>query len=145
RPYGYAGLGEIFVFCFFGLVAVNGSYYVQLEELALLPLGLSIAVGLLSSAILVVNNVRDLETDRRAGKQTLAVKLGRRATRKRFVAMLVSAFAALPATLAATGGPWWAALGLLAAPLTRRPATAVMMRTDGAALNQALADTGLLL
>lgn len=145
RPYGYAGLGEIFVFCFFGLVAVNGSYYVQLEEVALLPLGLSVAVGLLSSAILVVNNVRDLETDRRAGKQTLAVKLGRRATRQLFIAMLVSAFAALLATLLATDGPWWAALGLLAAPLTRRPATAVMLRTDGTALNQALADTGLLL
>lgn len=145
RPYGYAGLGEIFVFCFFGLVAVNGSYYVQLERLDLLPLGLSIAVGLLSSAILVVNNVRDLETDRRAGKQTLAVKLGREATRRLFVAMTVLAFAALIATLAATAGPWWAALGLLAAPLARRPIRAVTTRTDGAALNQALADTGLLL
>ena len=71
RPYGYAGLGEVFVFLFFGLVAVNGSYYVQLEELDALPLGLSIAVGFLATAILVVNNVRDLETDRRAGKMHL--------------------------------------------------------------------------
>ena len=63
RPYGYAGLGEVFVFLFFGLVAVNGSYYVQVEQLDALPLGLSIAVGFLSTAILVVNNVRDLETD----------------------------------------------------------------------------------
>src|ERR671923_2201960 len=77
RPYGYAGLGEVFVFLFFGLVAVNGSYYVQLEELDFLPIGLSVAVGLLSTAILVVNNVRDIETDRRAGKRTLAVRLGR--------------------------------------------------------------------
>ena len=68
RPYGYAGLGEVFVFLFFGLVAVNGSYYVQVERLDALPLGLSIAVGFLATAILVVNNVRDLETDRRAGK-----------------------------------------------------------------------------
>ena len=68
RPYGYAGLGEVFVFLFFGLVAVNGSYYVQLEELDALPLGLSISVGFLSTAILVVNNVRDIETDRRAGR-----------------------------------------------------------------------------
>ena len=77
RPYGYAGLGEVFVFLFFGLVAVNGSYYVQVEELDALPLGLSIAVGFLATAILVVNNVRDLETDRRAGKMTLAVRMGR--------------------------------------------------------------------
>lgn len=145
RPYGYAGLGEVFVFCFFGLVAVNGSYYVQLERLDILPLGLSIAVGLLSSAILVVNNVRDLETDRRAGKSTLAVKLGRAATRKLYLAMVVAAFAALLVTLLVTGGPWWAALGLLALPLARRPALAVTSRTDGPALNQALADTGLLL
>ena len=77
RPYGYAGLGEVFVFLFFGLVAVNGSYYVQVESLDALPLGLSIAVGFLATAILVVNNVRDLETDRRAGKMTLAVRMGR--------------------------------------------------------------------
>ena len=77
RPYGYAGLGEVFVFLFFGLVAVNGSYYVQVEQLDALPLGLSIAVGFLATAILVVNNVRDIETDRRAGKNTLAVRMGR--------------------------------------------------------------------
>src|SRR6187200_1905566 len=81
RPYGYAGLGEVFVFLFFGLVAVNGSYYVQLEELDSLPFGLSIAVGLLATAILVVNNLRDIETDRRAGKMTLAVRLGRQRAR----------------------------------------------------------------
>ena len=77
RPYGYAGLGELFVFLFFGLVAVNGSYYVQLERLDWLPFGLSVAVGCLATAILVVNNVRDIETDRRASKHTLAVRLGR--------------------------------------------------------------------
>ena len=79
RPYGYEGLGELFVFLFFGLVAVNGSYYVQLERLDWLPFGLSLAVGFLATAILVVNNVRDIDTDRRAGKRTLAVRLGRRA------------------------------------------------------------------
>ena len=66
RPYGYAGLGEVFVFLFFGLVAVNGSYYVQVEQLDALPLGISIGVGFLATAILVVNNVRDLETGGRA-------------------------------------------------------------------------------
>src|SRR4051812_25722588 len=78
RPYGYAGLGEVFVFLFFGLVAVNGSYYVQLEAVDALPLGLSIPVGFLATAILVVNNLRDIETDRRAGKMTPAGKGGRR-------------------------------------------------------------------
>ncbi len=80
RPYGYAGMGELFVFLFFGLVAVNGSYYVQLEEIDALPVVLSVAVGFLSTAILVVNNLRDMDTDERAGKRTLAVRMGRERT-----------------------------------------------------------------
>ena len=145
RPYGYAGLGEVFVFLFFGLVAVNGSYYVQLEKLALLPLGLSIAVGFLSTAILVVNNVRDLETDRRAGKNTLAVRLGRQRTRRLYLALLGGAYLVLIASLAANSGPWWGALALFSAPLAAKPVRAVMERTDGPALNGALAGTGALL
>jgi len=145
RPYGYAGLGELFVFLFFGLVAVNGSYYVQLEDLTLLPIGLSVAVGFLSTAILVVNNVRDLETDRRAGKNTLAVRLGRKRTRRLYLALLIGTYLVLVATIAAGGGPWWAALGLLSVPLTVRPARAVLERTDGPALNGALAGTGAVL
>ena len=81
RPYGYEGLGEVFVFLFFGVVAVTGSYYAQIEELGWEALVLAVPVGLLASAILVVNNVRDLETDRRAGKRTLAVRLGRERAR----------------------------------------------------------------
>jgi 1,4-dihydroxy-2-naphthoate polyprenyltransferase len=145
RPYGYEGLGELFVFLFFGLVAVNGSYFVQLERLDWLPFGLSIAVGLLSAAILVVNNVRDIDTDRRVGKRTLAVRLGRERTRGLYTAFLALAFAALPVTLAAEGGPWWAALGLLAMPLAAKPLSAVRTRTDGPSLNVALAGTGALL
>ena len=76
-PTATPGFGEVFVFLFFGLVAVNGSYYVQLEQLDALPLGLSISIGFLATAILVVNNVRDIDTDRRAGKMTLAVRMGR--------------------------------------------------------------------
>ena len=79
RPYGYEGLGEVFVFLFFGIVAVAGSYYVQTERLEWEAFVLAVPVGLLAAAILVVNNVRDLETDRRAGKRTLAVRLGRAA------------------------------------------------------------------
>ena len=145
RPYGYAGLGELFVFLFFGLVAVNGSYYVQTEQLAREALVLSVPVGLLASAILVVNNIRDVDTDRRAGKRTLAVKLGRERTRKLFAAMLVTAFA-IPPTVPPTGElSWWVALSLLAAPLTFPLGRTVGTRTDGPALNQALAASGRLL
>jgi 1,4-dihydroxy-2-naphthoate octaprenyltransferase len=144
-PYGYAGLGELFVFLFFGLVAVNGSYYVQLERLDWLPFGLSVAVGCLATAILVVNNVRDVETDRRAGKRTLAVRLGRDRARRLYLGLVGAAYLTLLITLAANGGPWWAMLGLATAPLAIRPARAVLTRTDGPALNGALAGTGALL
>ena len=92
RPYGYEGLGELFVFLFFGLVAVTGSYYVQTEDLTWEAFALAVPVGLLASAILVVNNVRDVDTDRRAGKRTLAVRLGRDRARLLFGAMLVLAY-----------------------------------------------------
>jgi 1,4-dihydroxy-2-naphthoate octaprenyltransferase len=145
RPYGYAGLGELFVFLFFGLVAVNGSYYVQLERLDWVPFGLSVAVGCLATAILVVNNVRDIETDRRASKRTLAVRLGRDGARRLYLGLVGLAYFALLVTLAANGGPWWGLLGLLSLPMVVKPARAVTTRTDGPALNGALAGTGALL
>ena len=144
RPYGYEGLGEAFVFLFFGLVAVNGSYYVQLQRLDGLPFGLSVSVGLLVSAILVVNNVRDIDTDRRVGKRTLAVRLGRDRTRRSYTALLVGAFVALPLTLLIWSGPAAALLGLLAAPIALRVNAIVRTRTDGPSLNGALARTGML-
>ena len=145
RPYGYAGLGEVFVFLFFGLVAVNGSYYVQLERLDWLPFGLSVSVGCLATAILVVNNVRDIDTDRRAGKNTLAVRLGRQGARSLYVGLVVAAYGCLLGTVTSHGGPWWALLGFISAPLALKPARAVLNRTDGPALNGALAGTGALL
>jgi 1,4-dihydroxy-2-naphthoate octaprenyltransferase len=145
RPYGYEGLGELFVFLFFGLVAVNGSYYVQLEELDWLPFGLSLSVGCLAAAILVVNNVRDIDTDRRAGKNTIAVRIGREATRRFYLALIGLAYLALLITLLAEGGPWWAALGFLSLPLALPAAKPVLTRTDGPSLNQALAKAGALL
>ena len=145
RPYGYAGLGELFVFLFFGLVAVNGSYYVQLERLDWVPFGLSVAVGCLATAILVVNNVRDVDTDRRSGKRTLAVRIGRDGARRLYVGLILAAYLALLITLLANGGPWWAVLGVITLPLALRPASAVLTRTDGPALNGALAGTGALL
>ena len=121
RPCGYADLGEVFVFLFFGLVAVNGSYYVQLEELDALPLGLWIAVGFLATAILVVNNVRDLETDRRAGKNTSAVRMGHANAVNMYRLLVGGAFVLLPFLIWAGDSKWWPLLGLLAIPLAIEP------------------------
>ncbi len=145
RPYGYAGLGEVFVFLFFGLVAVNGAYYVQLETLSWGTFGLSVATGFLSTAILVVNNIRDIESDRRAGKNTLAVRIGRQKTRVAFWTCLAFAGLALALTLLLDDSFAGAAAGILAVPFAIRPLRAVLTRTDGPSLNQALADTGLIL
>jgi len=145
RPYGYAGLGEVFVFLFFGLVAVNGSYYVQLEELDALPLGLSISIGFLATAIIVVNNVRDIETDRRAGKQTLAVQIGRAGAVNLYRLLVLGAFVVLPIALWAGESSALPLIGLLALPLAVKPIRIVATRTDGPALNGALAATGALL
>ena len=145
RPYGYAGLGELFVFLFFGVVAVTGSYYVQAEELPWEAFALSVPVGLLSSAILVVNNVRDVDTDRRAGKRTLAVQLGRSRARVLFAAMLVLAYLMALAIPLLGGLTWWVALPLLSLALVPSLYRTVATRTDGPALNGALAATGRLL
>src|SRR5271167_403011 len=131
RPYGYEGLGEVFVFLFFGIVAVAGSYFVQVEHLDWEAFALAVPVGLLASAILVVNNVRDIDTDRRAGKRTLAVRLGRARTRVLYTVMLVLAFVVAPL-------PWlfgsmnaWLLLCWLAIPLAVRVIGVVRTRVDG--------------
>lgn len=145
RPYGYAGLGEVFVFLFFGVVAVNGSYYVQVEQLGALPLGLSISVGFLATAILVVNNVRDLETDRRAGKMTLAVRMGRSNAVMLYRLLVLGAFLVLPIALAGAEAGALPLIGLLGLPLAIGPLRAMSNRTDGPSLNRALAGTGAVL
>jgi 1,4-dihydroxy-2-naphthoate octaprenyltransferase len=145
KPYGYAGLGEVFVFLFFGLVAVNGSYFVQLEAVSWGTVGLSIAVGLLATSILVVNNVRDIDSDRRAGKMTLAVRLGRGRTRTLFRLCLALAFAALVGTAVLDFALIGSLAGLVAVPVALRADRLVQTRTDGPSLNRALADTGLAL
>jgi 1,4-dihydroxy-2-naphthoate octaprenyltransferase len=104
-----------------------------------------VPVGLLAAAILVVNNVRDIDTDRRAGKRTLAVKLGRDRARRLYAAMLALAFLAPLATWLAGGLSAWVALSALAAPLAAPLVRIVATRTDGPALNAALAGTGRLL
>ena len=145
RPYGYAGLGEVFVFLFCGLVAVNGSYYVQVEQLDALPLGLSISIGFLATAILVVNNVRDIETDRRAGKMTMAVRVGRHNAVVLYRLLVLGAFAVLPITLVGADVSLLPLIGLLALPLAIKPLRTMSNRADGPSLNAALAGTGALL
>jgi 1,4-dihydroxy-2-naphthoate octaprenyltransferase len=144
RPYGYEGLGEVFVFTFFGLVAVTGSYYVQRLSLEWEAFALAVPVGLLASAILVVNNVRDLDTDRQAGKRTLAVRLGRRRTRTLFAAMVALAYvAALVPWVFGSLGPW-VLLVLLTVPIAVPLVRTVSTHSDGPTLNEALARTGML-
>lgn len=144
RPYGYEGFGELFVFTFFGIVAVAGSYFVQRQALEWEAFVLAIPVGLLASAILVVNNVRDLETDRRAGKKTLAVRLGRTNTRRLFAAMILLAYptALLPSLLGSFNA--WPLLVLLTVPIALALVKTVGSRTDGPTLNSALARAGVL-
>jgi 1,4-dihydroxy-2-naphthoate octaprenyltransferase len=142
RPYGYEGLGEVFVFLFFGVVAVVGSYYVQTEHLSWIAFALSVPVGLLVSAILVVNNIRDIETDRRAGKRTLAVRLGRERTRVLFAVMVGAAFVVPIVVWLAGGLSAWLLLTLAALPLVPPLVRTVSTRSDGPSLNRALADTG---
>ena len=146
RPYGYEGLGEVFVFLFFGVVAVTGSYFAQTEQLTWEAFVLAVPVGLLAAAILVVNNVRDLETDRRAGKRTLAVRLGRGRARALYAAMVYGAFVAavLPWVLGSEELSAWLALAVLALPLAVPVVVTVRNRTDGPSLNGALARTGML-
>ncbi len=142
RPYGYEGLGEVFVFLFFGLVAVAGSTFAQLERWPWEALAFAVPVGLLATAILVVNNVRDLDGDRRAGKRTLAVRLGRARARALYAALVLGAFAAL-APMAVLFSPW-VLLPLLGLPLAVRLVATVREHVDGPTLNAALARTGLL-
>jgi 1,4-dihydroxy-2-naphthoate octaprenyltransferase len=142
RPYGYEGLGEVFVFLFFGIVAVTGSYFVQQETLEWEAFALAVPVGLLAAAILVVNNVRDIDTDRRAGKRTLAVRLGRPRTRTLYsVMLLVADVALIPVAFALSA---WVLLPVLTLPLAARLARTVRGHVDGPTLNAALARTGML-
>jgi len=142
RPYGYEGLGELFVFLFFGIVAVAGSFFVQTERLVWEAFALAVPVGLLASAVLVVNNVRDLDTDRRAGKRTLAVRLGRERTRNLYAVMVYGAFLLAPVTWIFGPLKAWMLLPLLAIPLAAPVVRTVRTRTDGPSLNEALASSG---
>jgi len=144
RPYGYEGLGEVFVFLFFGIVAVAGSYFVQVKHLEWEAFALAVPVGLVAAAILVVNNFRDLDTDRRAGKRTLAVRLGRGRTRAMFATMVYLAYLLTPVTWLFGPLRAWLFLPWLTLPLATSIVRTVRNRTDGASLNEALARNGML-
>ena len=140
RPYGYRGLGEAAVFVFFGLVAVLGTQYVQALRIDWVGVVLAAAAGSLSSAVLVANNLRDIPTDARSGKVTLAVRLGDARTRLLYQALLATAGVATLSLVAAT--PWCAA-GFAAAPLALRAAAPVRRGRGGRELIPVLRDTGL--
>ncbi|HET9094076.1 MAG TPA: 1,4-dihydroxy-2-naphthoate polyprenyltransferase [Solirubrobacteraceae bacterium] len=142
RPYGYEGLGEVFVFLFFGVAAVAGSYFAQVRSFSWESLVLSTPIGLIAAAVLVVNNTRDIDTDRRADKRTLAVRLGRERSRSMYATMVLLAY---PIVLV----PWlfgplsaWLLLPFLTLPLARSMIAIVRAHTDGPSLNRALAGTG---
>jgi len=158
-PLGYHGLGDLFVFVFFGLVAVTGTYYVQAAAVLAEPLTTTLPAGTIttaavvaslpiaaiSTAIIVVNNIRDMETDAETGKRTLAVRLGYRWSRLEYVAMLALAYV-VPVWfwLGTDYGPG-VLLALVTLPYAALVARTVLTRTDGEALNPALEQTGKLL
>lgn len=143
KPLGYLGLGDLFVFVFFGLVAVAGTAFVQTGEVGALALAAAVPVGALSTAILVVNNARDASTDVLAGKRTLAVRLGRGFANAEYVGLLLLAGAGCVACALLLGSAL-PLLPLAVAPEGIRLARFVS-RTDGAALNRGLAETARLL
>jgi 1,4-dihydroxy-2-naphthoate octaprenyltransferase len=139
RPYGYNGLGEVFVFAFFGVVAVAGTAYVQMDRLSWLGLAASVPAGLLACGLLMVNNLRDIRTDTQAGKRTLAVMLGDARSRVTYVATLLAPFGV--AALLAVFRPF-TLLVALALPLARMPVRSVRAGASGPALIKALGQTG---
>jgi 1,4-dihydroxy-2-naphthoate octaprenyltransferase len=139
KPYGYNGLGEVFVFIFFGLVGTLGSTYVQHGALTVVSTLASLAVGSLTTALLVVNNLRDIPGDQATGKRTLAVKMGDGATRRLYLALLA---AAALATLAVVALRPWALFAFIAAAAAIRPVQIIRSGATGRALVPVLIDTG---
>jgi 1,4-dihydroxy-2-naphthoate octaprenyltransferase len=142
--FGYHGLGDFAVFVFFGIAAVCGTYYVQALEISAIAFAGSLPIGAYATAVLVVNNLRDVDTDRSAGKRTLAVRFGRRVARFEYAGLLVFAYAMLPVLWLAG-----ASRAVMVFPLATLPLAALLIRTvwtasDGPTLNVALARTAAL-
>ena len=143
RPYGYAGLGELFVFIFFGVVPVMGTAYVQTLQLSFVSLWAGVGVGALACAILIANNLRDIPGDTEHGKNTLAVRLGDPATRKLFYVTLMVGFG-VPVVTAVLVTPF-TLLAFLSLPLAIQPIRVVARGALGPALIPVLKSTGILL
>lgn len=141
RPYASQGLGEVFVFVFFGLVATAGTTYVQDEQLAVAPVVAGVAMGAWATALLVVNNLRDIPTDEATGKRTLAVRMGEAATRRFYVVLLAAAYLGLVGVIVATGAGW-AGLAFLSVPLVVDGVSLVRHAPLGPRLVTALEATG---
>lgn len=141
RPYGYAGLGEVFVFVFFGVVATTGSAFVQIERITPLTLLVSIPVGLFATALLVVNNLRDIPGDTESGKRTLAVRLGDKRTRIFYIVLMVLPFFTVPFLCGLSQRPA-GAFSMFAVLLARKPVQRVIEGARGPALIPVLGATG---
>jgi 1,4-dihydroxy-2-naphthoate octaprenyltransferase len=140
-PLGYYGLGDVFVFIFFGLAAVAGTYFVQVGSVSVAAWWMSVPIGLIVTAILVVNNLRDIENDRKAGKHTLAVRLGERGTRLECLVCMVIAYLVLPLAVLLRIVPWTALLAWGSLPFAIR-STRTVFTQKGSPLNAALEGTG---
>ena len=140
-PYGYYGLGDLFVFLFFGLAAVCGTYYVQALHLTPAVIVAALPVGALTTAILVVNNLRDIDTDRQTNKRTLAVMIGPRATRLEYLLLFMLAFAVPPLMWLTGWSSVWCMLSWLSLPLAVHLVRTINRTSAGPPLNKALAGT----
>lgn len=139
RPYGYLGLGELFVFVFFGLVATVGTTYLAIERIPGVTWVAATGVGFLACALLVVNNLRDIPTDTAVGKRTLAVRIGDRWTRRLYAALVVGAFIA---AAVCAGERRWSLLALGALSISREPIRKVLDGASGKDLIPILGATG---
>ena len=140
-PLGYYGLGDLFVFIFFGLAAVAGTYFVQAGSVSAQAWWMSLPIGWLIVDILVVNNLRDINADRQAGKRTLAVRFGERGTKLQYLVLLLASYLLLPVLAYSGILPWTSTLAWLSFPLGWRTWQVVRERS-GRPLNEALAGTG---
>lgn len=139
-PLGYHGLGDIFAFAFFGPLAVISCYYLQTETLTGLVIAMGATVGLTVTAILVVNNLRDRESDRRAGKRTMAVRLGSRLTRIYYAALVLIPYGVVTG-IAVAASRWWLLLPILSIPIALHLVSTVLRGADGRRLNEVLKGT----
>jgi 1,4-dihydroxy-2-naphthoate octaprenyltransferase len=142
-PLGYHGLGDVFTFIFFGVVAVAGTYFLQTGTVAAAAFVASLPVAFLVTAILVVNNVRDIDTDRKAGKMTLAARFGRRAARREYAVLVMGSYLFPVVMLIMHSTTWYLFwLPLVTIPIALGLVSTVSSNTGGPALNKALKGTG---